>query len=249
MHFPNLPTPDDIVKLFLHIIPLPGIALLGAYLVWWLYGWYKAIKDAAEAARTGAGFIRNWIARISVSTPQVTMIAFLASILLLIAQASWIAFSFIVGNVISADVGVNHGLHTLMLHAGNGLTAPIIPTWSQFASNLRLDAVSGIYVGLSIAAIIRTYVRARGRRQLKSIGWLFTAPAYFYGILGLLGGAIGIILNITTPILHDNDHVSSSLVAFFLCLGVLGTIYVLACRLLARAPMVVADMWTRRNTV
>ena len=240
MHFPNLPSPDEIVVRFLHLIFPQGLVLSFLVLLYALYSWYDALKRTAEAARTGAGFARDWIARITMRPPQAVTLAFVASILLLLAQASWILFSFFLGNIISAAMGVNHGLHILMLRA-------IVPTWSQFSSNLRLDAVSGIYVALSIAAVIRTYWRARDRTRVKNIGWLFTGPAYFYGFLGLLGGALSIFVDIFAPLVHDSAHVSSSLVAFLLGLGVVGALYALACHLLARAPIVLADMWSGRN--
>jgi hypothetical protein len=245
MRFPALPTPDDVVKLFLGIALGPGVAAWFAFLIWAVYSWYDIIRKAAEAARTGVGSVRSWIARIGRSAPHVVILALLASILLLLAQAFWVLFSFIVGNVISAAVGVNYPLHTLMVRAGN--TVPSVPTWSQFESDLRLDAISGGYVALSILAVIRTYWRARDTEEVRSIGRLFTFPAYFYGFLGLLGGVLSVIFNIGNYFVHAGSYVSSSVVAFLLCLGVLGTLYLLACRLLAWAPRAVADMWSGRN--
>lgn len=240
MHLPNLPSPDQVVVHFLQLIFPQGLLLFFLILLYTLYSWYDAIKKTAEAARTGVGFARDWIARITMRPSQAVTLAFLASILLLLAQASWILFSFFLGNVISAAMGLNHGLHILMLRA-------IVPTWSQFSSNLRLDAVSGIYAALSVAVVIRTYWRARDRTRVKNIGWVFTAPAYFYGFLGLLGGALSLIVDIFAPLVGDNAHVSSGLVAFLLGVGVVGALYALSCHLLARAPIVLADMWSGRN--
>jgi hypothetical protein len=164
--------------------------------------------------------------------------AIVASLLTLTAQGIWLVFNFLIGNVLSGALGVNHALH--------GLNENIVPTWTQFTASLHWDAVSAGYVLLSTAGLMRSYILAAYRKSANGWGNFFALPGYIYGFCGIFGGTLYLLLNILGHLSHSGMAISWSLAFFILGAGVIGSLYVFACRMVFRAPLLVAEMWSDR---
>jgi hypothetical protein len=238
MKLPNLPSVDDAWAYLLGLAPFPATIVALILLARTLYGWYDTLRKAAERSRSAADAAGSAFARMRTMPSSAIGVAVAASLLTLIAQGIWLACNFLVGNVLSGALGVNHKLH--------GLDENIVPTWSQFTASLRWDSISAGYVLLSIATLVRAYILAT--RRVSANGWsnLFGLPGYIYGFCGLIGGTLYLGLNLIDHFSHSALAISWRWVIFMLGAGVIGSLYVFACRLVFRAPLLVAEMWENR---
>jgi hypothetical protein len=238
MNLSNLPSVDDAWAYILHLSRLPAAIVVLLLLVRTLYGWYGAIDATARRGRAFGYAIRRVFARMR-TMPRVAIgVSIVAFLLTLAAQGIWLVFNFLIGNVLSGALGVNRALH--------GLNENIVPTWAQFSMSLHWDAVSAGYVLMSTAGLMRAYILAARRTPANGWGNFFAVPGYIYGFCGLFGGSLYILLNILGHFSHSDRAVSWSLALFIFGAGVIGSLYVFACRMVFRAPLLVLEMWSDR---
>lgn len=224
----NIPTPDSLVAGFLAFIAggsATGLALIS--LPWILYSWFSFAKDLKERGHQLGDLGRGTRAWMRSADPVARRLAMISAALMLVAQAVWIATTYVVGNVISVMFLYNK-------HINQAPGAPF-PTVGQMRHALRLDAVSGAYLAVALLALVVSYRRAvkeEDQDGVQAIGCLLALPGY-------ASVAFGLFFLIATWFLKDVAHdpgYTTREIWLSLVATVVGLIYVTFCHFALTTP-------------
>lgn len=232
MTIPNLPTPGSLFDLFLKLSLGPGAVLSLIMLMLALRSWYQTFQTAYEKGRIVANSTRTAVNHMRQMHRAALAIAAISTLITLLAQGIWLVVNYIIGNLLSALLGVNYALHNT--------PADYIPSWSQFFHSLQLDPVSAGYLIASAVAIIASYIPAT-RGLSKVIGQVFAIPGYIYGFCGLAGGLLTLILFV----FHVHaGFITAAWIILMLGAGVVACFYVVSCFMVITASEMVSNLWS-----
>lgn len=233
MTIPHLPTPGDLLYLFLRLALGPGAILSLIVLILAARSWYQSIRTAFETTKAIAGVAGPTFARLRRMRAAALALAAASTVIMLAAQGIWLLVNYVIGNLLSGLIGTNHALHSL--------PGDYIPAWAQFIHSLELDPVSEGYVIVSAIALAASYVSAIRGSSAAAIGHMFAVPGYIYGFCGLVGGALTLILYL----FHVKaGFVTTAWITLMFGAGVVACLYVLSCILVFGAPALVSELWS-----
>ncbi len=239
MNLPNLPTPDELLRLFLTFAVGQGVLLSLLMIILALRSWYMTLRDGIEKGRIAIGLSGKMFRHMKRMRRIGLFLLMLSSVIMLSADVMWLLVNYVIGNLLSGAVGLNQGLHLL-------LNSDLEPSWWQFDGLLRLlrmDVISGSYVLLSFFGLAAAYRHANRGTSADGLGNFFALPGYLYGFCGLVGGALSLVANF----LSNGHYASERWIIFMFGAGVVGSLYVLVCRVVMRAPALIGQMWSDRS--
>jgi hypothetical protein len=212
----QLPGPDDVITALLKDLLGPGIPFSLLMSVQALRAWYDTARDwSARAVDVGE--------RLRV-TRQTGGIDATCTVLVLAAQAAWIACNYLVGNAL-----------WLLFFPQPDIPEQGIPTLHEALGDLRPNAVSYLCVVASIVGLAAAYRQASAGRAESGLGCLFAAPGALTAVLAALGGCLELF---TTHVVGPQyaAPTKESVVYFTFGVALFGILYAVSSYLILASP-------------
>lgn len=217
------PGPDDAIEFGLKTVFGPGAVVTGFIIFNFISGW---IGFARVTARTGSR-IRGKVGVAATSARHRRFTSALARLLLtamlFLLQAAWVGLAYFGGNAISITV--------------RSLSNDGFPTLAEVYASMDWNQYAQSWVTLSVVTLLASYFWSASITAF--LGFIVSTPGYFYGFLGLVGGA----LNSATYLMGIGDDVEPYMLVYMFTFGVAGVVYVYATQYAISASMWVRDTW------
>ncbi|GAB3003000.1 hypothetical protein LWP59_12925 [Amycolatopsis acidiphila] len=230
---PEIPDFDQVVQGLLHLALTPfgpaGVVVMGLYLL------FKAVTSWAEALRKAVragGATAGWLGR-QLQRPQGQLwYSIVTTVVMVLVQGFWLAFAFVVGNVVSRFVA-------------NWNTAPDQQptTLGQALLPMTWDTVTQGYVLICVLCALASYRLAAKGRQSGFVFFVAGLPGWFWGAFGAIGATVltvSHLLGLNVGLQSPGELQSVGV------LVVCGLLFLFVTRAALMAPSVIRRAWRLR---
>jgi hypothetical protein len=235
VHFPTIPTPDDVITYYLKLIFGPSSFIVAVVVV------AKSLWSWVGPTRKGVEVVRGGVRLVMGVPPVARAIGLVITAAMLPLQLVWLLATYVVGNGIGYFFGNRPGW------TGS-------PDWSVFIKTMRWDWVSQVYVAAAVVVLVVAYVATfRGRDDAAHSGvGLLALPLMPIGALALLGALLGGLMSVLYMI--DTNGASPATIAeakdfCVKCAAITGMIaaYLIATVTITGTPGLMARIWRPRR--
>jgi hypothetical protein len=227
---PTIPDPDGLLESLLGAIFGPASFVVVLYLtIKAITAWYGTAQKAIEFGRSAHAFATHHLDRISRHPRGYRVLGVTMTVAMVFLQLVWGYLVFVVGNVLSRVAGLSPDVDLSTL------------TVRQFIAGLTWDWISGAYVLLCAALLLRAF---RNRDHNGTIATLLALPAYPVALFGTLGATLILLDHLGVANVYSNVFTTGQVVLAY-AIGAVAISYIFATRAALLTPALLAGYWTR----